>query len=155
MTRTSWAVKIYGAPAPKGSLKCVGRGNRHQLVEDNQRGKPWRELVKAGGQALGLVSPLTGPIGIECTFTVELPASVKPAKRLWPWKKSAGIGGDVDKLARLVLDGLEDAAVLGNDAQVVDLHAVKAYPHTPIADVLDQPGAVLRVWLIDPEGIHK
>ena len=147
--RTSWAVKVYGDPAPKGSLKCVGgKGGRHQLVEDTERTKPWRALVKKAGQALNLPGPLAGPVGVEATFTVLLPGSVKPEARVWPWKRSSGIGGDVDKLGRVVLDALEDAGVVGNDAQVCDLHAVKAYPHTPVPDVLERPGLLLRIWLL-------
>lgn len=148
--RTSWAVKVYGDPAPKGSLKCVGgKGGRHQLVENNARTKPWRELVVRAGQALSLPSPLAGPIAVEATFTVQLPDSVKPGSRPWPIKRSTGIGGDVDKLARVVLDALEDADVLADDAQVCDLHAVKAYPHTPVPDVLERPGLLLRIWLLE------
>lgn len=147
--RTSWAVKVYGDPAPKGSLKCVGRNGRHQLVEDTARTKPWRELVKQAGQALPLPGPLSGPVGVEATFTVQRPASVKPESRLWPWKRSSGIGGDSDKLARTLLDGLQDAHVFADDAQVCDLRAVKAYPHTPVPDVLERPGAVIRVWLLE------
>lgn len=149
--RTSWAVKVYGDPAPKGSLKCIGSKGRHQLIEDTKRTKPWRDLVKQAGQALPLPGPLSGPVGVEATFTVELPASVKPASRVWPWKRSSGIGGDIDKLGRTLLDGLQDAGVFGDDAQVCVLNASKAYPHTPVPDVLERPGALIRVWLIqDP-----
>lgn len=147
--RTSWAVKVYGDPAPKGSLKCVGgKGGRHQLVEDTERTKPWRALVKQAGQALNLPGPLSGPVAVEATFTVELPKSVRPQDRVWPCLRSSGIGGDADKLARTVLDALEDAEVFSNDAQVCDLRAVKAYPHTPVPDVLERPGLLLRIWLL-------
>lgn len=146
--RTSWAVKVYGDPAPKGSLRCRGRNGTHNLVEDNVRTKPWRALVVKAGQALDLPGPLSGPVAVEATFTLLLPKSVKPEERVWPWKKSTGIGGDVDKLGRVVLDALEDAGVLANDAQVCDLHAVKAYPHTPVPDVLERPGLLLRIWLL-------
>lgn len=148
--RTSWAVKVHGDPAPKGSLRCVGgKGGRHQLIENNDRTKPWRALVKQAGQALNLPGPLSGPVGVEVTFTVAFPQSMKPGARLWPWKRSNGVGGDTDKLIRTLLDGLEDAGVLADDAQVCEVRGVKAYPHTPVPDVLDRPGAVIRVWLLE------
>ncbi len=145
---SSWAVKVYGDPAPQGSTRCIGSNGRHQLIADTKRTKPWRALVKRAGEALDLPGPLSGPVAVEVTFTVLLPSSVKPTSRFWPWKRSSGIGGDIDKLARALLDGLQDAGVFADDAQVCDLHAVKAYPHSPAPDVLDQPGALIRIWLM-------
>lgn len=147
--KASWAVRVYGEPAPKGSLKCVGGKGRHQLIEDGTRTKPWRALVKQAGEALSLPGPLSGPVGVEAVFTVRLPASVKAESRLWPWKRSTGIGGDVDKLLRTVLDALEDAGVLADDAQVCVVRGSKCYPHSPAAGVLDRPGMLLRVWRIE------
>jgi hypothetical protein len=36
-----WTVMVRGLPAPKGSMKCIGkRGNvNHQLVEDKRVGQ--------------------------------------------------------------------------------------------------------------------
>ena len=48
-----------------------------------------------------------------------------------------------------MLDALTDAQVWGDDSLVVDLHAVKVYPHSPHpdADVLGgDTGAVIRIW---------
>ena len=125
-----WTITISGTPAPKGSLKCVGQRGRHQLIEDDPNGriKPWRTLVgQAGGIILGTAGePLTqGPLGVLATFTLERPKSIPAASRIWPWKKP-----DVDKLARTLLDGLTDSTLWGDDAQVVDLHIRKCYPHT-------------------------
>lgn len=151
-TRSSWAVRVAGAPAPKGSLKCIGRRGKsaHNLIENNTRTKPWREAVKFAGGRLrteyNIVEPLDGALGIAITFTVGLPPSIKPGARLWPFKRSTGLGGDVDKLARTVLDGLEDSGIFSDDAQVCELTAVKAYPHTGVPDVLAFPGAVIRIY---------
>lgn len=141
------AVTVYGQPAPKGSLKCIGRGGHHQLVEDNARTKPWRELVKTAGLELAKHNGhrLEGALALMVTFTLERPASVTPAKRTWPHKRSKG-SGDVDKLARTLLDGLEDANVFHDDAQVCSLLTVKCYPDSGIPDGLDRPGAVIRLY---------
>jgi Holliday junction resolvase RusA-like endonuclease len=140
-----YAVRVYGLPAPKGSMKCVGKNGRHQLVEQLAKTvTPWRALVVAAGKALP-VSGLVGPIGVEVTFTVPRPKTVPLSVREWPTVAR----GDLDKMCRLLLDGLEDAGLYGNDSQVVDLHAVKAYPDTPGAtDRLDRPGAVIRIFPI-------
>lgn len=144
------AVTVYGQPAPKGSLKCIGRGGHHQLIEDNAKTKPWRELVKqAGTQLAGLqTEPWPGALGLMVTFTVPRPASVTPAKRTWPHKRSKN-SGDVDKLARTLLDGLEDSGLFADDAQIVSLMAVKCYPDAGIPDSLDRPGAVIRLYSME------
>jgi hypothetical protein len=52
--------------------------------------------------------------------------------RPYPSYKSAlSIGGDLDKLVRLVLDALESCGVLVNDAQVVELTTRKVYDDDP------------------------
>lgn len=141
------AVRVTGLPAPKGSMKCIGgRGKvRHQLVADNApAAKAWHERVVAAGEALlrEAGGPLDGPLSVEITFTVPMPASV-PRSRLWPITRSAG---DVDKLVRLVLDGLTDSGVWRDDSQVVELTTRKCYPHTPAPDLTPAGGALIRVW---------
>lgn len=152
MTGGAWAVKVYGTPAPKGSLKCIGGRGRHQLIENNERTAPWRKRVAEAGRALKIPEPLEGPIGVEIVFTIELPASVKPASRPWPIRRSKA-GGDIDKLVRVVLDGLEDAGVYKDDAQVCEQHTYKVHPHTPTLYLppearLDRPGAFIRIYTL-------
>lgn len=154
-----YAVRVYGSPAPKGSLKCIGaRGKkRHVLIEDNVRTKPWRELIERAGRALP-VSGLEGPIGVEVTLTIERPKShygtgrnatvLKDSSPLWPISHQAG---DTDKLGRTVLDGLQDAELFTDDCLVVELTGRKVYPDTPGApDRLQRPGAVIRIYPIGP-----
>lgn len=150
--RTSWAIKVYGAPAPKGSMKCVGGRGRHQLVNTNPATTPWQDSLAAAVVKLGIAEPIDAPVGVQVTFTVDRPRSVSVKSRPWPSKTartSDGGGGDVDKLARCVLDGLEQGGVIRNDAQVVQLSAVKAFPDSPGAvDVLDRSGVFIRIFLI-------
>jgi Holliday junction resolvase RusA-like endonuclease len=153
-----WTVKITGTPAPKGSLKCVGKNGHHQLIEDDRTGvgKSWRQLVTLGGKKLLAEAGdqlKQGPVSVDVIFTVRRPDGVSPAQRGWPWKRgtaSKGTGADVDKLARMVLDGLTDSHLIGDDAQVVELAARKCYPDTlDCPDALPQPGAVIRIWRTD------
>ena len=155
---------VYADPAPKGSMKCVGgRGrNRHQLVENSVRTAPWREqVVRAVRGAWPTLSGLSGPLGVEVTLTIRRPPShygtgrnthlLKPTAPPYPDRVSRGLGGDVDKLARVVLDALEDAGTYGNDAQVVELIARKTYADGPgvLPDALTRPGARLRLYPIE------
>jgi Holliday junction resolvase RusA-like endonuclease len=144
------AFKVYGTPAPQGSLRTIGNGKARRLINDNPKTGPWRERVAKGGRALmahhHYPEPIDGPITVTVTTTLQRPVSIKPHKRWWPYLQSPG-HGDVDKLARTVLDALVDARVIANDAQVVELVAVKAYRDTPTApDRLHRPGAVIRIY---------
>lgn len=145
----SWAVQIPGVPAPKGSmlLRKLPDG-RTILVEDNKATKPWRAKVKAAGLLLSrrIGGGIAGPVGIEVTFTMERPPSVPAGKRAWPHVRGSN---DIDKLARCVLDGLQDSQVFTDDSQVCELIARKAYVDTPgCPDRMDRPGAVIRLWVI-------
>jgi Holliday junction resolvase RusA-like endonuclease len=150
---------VYGPPAPKGSMKCIGRGGRHQLVDNSTRTKPWRERVAAGARRL-TISGLSGPLGVEVTLTVDRPTShyrvngqlsAEGRRRPWPSRKSSGVGGDVDKLARTVLDALEDSGVLLDDAQVVELIVRKTFRDGAgvLPDALDRPGARIRLYPLE------
>lgn len=146
MTRTSWAVKVYGTPAPKGSMKCVGRNGRHQLVNQLASTKPWQEKVAAAARELvkhyEMTEPLAGPLGVDVTITVAAPRTVK---RDWPFVRGTG---DKDKHERTVLDGLQAGGLLADDAQVCTGVTSKVYPHTPHPDALEFPGAFIRIYLL-------
>lgn len=153
---------IGGTPVGKGSLKCVGRrGNRqHVLIEDNPRTEHWREEVARAARAAEFeVAGRGQAVGVEITSTLARPAghygSGRNAKRVLPSAPehpTAKGSGDVDKLARLVLDALEDADVLDNDAQVVEVLSRKSYPddgvRLPLPDTLDHPGVRIRIYPI-------
>lgn len=127
-------VFVPGRPRPKGSMRCTGRN--HHMVEDNDDSKPWRKLM---AQAL----------------TVDRDRRVEPGVPRSPWGGDVDVSivaffpadgptpGDVDKLARNVLDALQDAAggspaVLANDSQVVGLLSERA-------DVADP--ALQGIWV--------
>lgn len=140
-------IKVFGVPAAKGSMKCIGaRGVRgHQLVEVNAKKiGPWRKTITdAGRAAVERYGPISGPIVLSVVFTVPRPPSVPLSKRAWPITRSSGDG---DKALRLVFDALDDAGMYGDDAQIVMGSFTKAYPDTPgVADRLDRPGAIIRI----------
>lgn len=166
MITRGWAFKVWGDPQPKGSMKCIGaRGKvKHQLVEDNDDSPAWREKVAAvAKRVVQEQADEYQPISVELCASVERPAShygtgrnrwlVKSSSPVWPTLFGTG---DTDKLARLVLDALEDAKILRNDAQARRVLADKWYAgpnHHPIlsapqiaaSDVLERPGVVVRI----------
>lgn len=93
------AVWVVGIPRTKGSLD--------RRMQDTPQSKAWRHLVKAEierDMRVRGTATCIGPVAVRCVFV-----------------RRDGIG-DVDKLARNVLDALTDSRVIGDDAQVVKLH---------------------------------
>ena len=142
--------RVAGLPSTQGSKtgfvvtsKATGKA-RAVVVDKNPKTlKPWREAVRSTAvEALpaGWV-PLDGPVRISLVFALPKPA--KPSRR-WPIGANSG---DVDKLARAVLDALSDASVWSDDARVTDLRAVKDYPGEQVAQ--STPGVLVRVWRAD------
>lgn len=132
------AFRVFGEPAPKGSLagRCLthpkvgqvcARAARVILNEDTNRGRPWRRAIeKAAPVHITERADRYQPLAIDLTFAVtRTPAAVGRAS---PTTRSAqGVGGDLDKMVRLVLDALESCKVLADDAQVVHIDAWKVY----------------------------
>lgn len=102
---------VPGRPKTKGSLTVVN--GRRGIASDTPASKRWRALmayaigIEMGFQCKG--GPLVGPVVIVAVF--HLP--VRDA--------AAGRVGDLDKLARNLLDALTDAGVYGDDVQVTRL----------------------------------
>lgn len=160
MARTLTVV-AHGIPAPQGSKRHVGNG---VLVESSRAVKPWREAVRAAAveamawdprEVVRAVDdpedprwlPGRGPVEVRVVFTLGRPASHyrrgRFASELRAGAPEEPTGRpDLDKLVRSTFDALTDAGALDDDARVVEVHAVKAYPGGHL-DALDAPGAVI------------
>lgn len=155
---TELVISIPGEPKPKGSLRCIGGKNRHQLIEDNAKTKPWRDAIALWVRRSWHETVDPGqPVGVEATFSLPRPKghygtgrNAGHVKHSAPDHATSHSTGDVDKLARLVLDALQDTDVLPDDSQVVELQARKAYlaDEHPEGDVLHYPGVVIRLYPI-------
>lgn len=118
--------QVLGRPQPKGSLKPISRrGAATRLVEDNPRSGPWRRKMAQRFRAdwihAGENLPLNEPVEVLVRFIFTRPASSMfdlPATRET---------GDIDKLARNVLDALADAGVIADDSRVCSLQAEAVY----------------------------
>lgn len=158
-------ISVHGDPTPQGSMVCKAKHVTKPNVQPaNERDlKRWRATVTKAGlvfmrdqQARSTlpVQPFTGPLLVVATHTIQRPRTVPLAVRAWPITTAPG-HGDVDKLARALLDGLADAGVYGNDAQVCGLHVWKRYPDSPPVqwidprDHLTRPGVVWRLTPIE------
>lgn len=119
-----------GAPQPQGNKSAFVRGGRAVVVE-GRRGKSrsafteWRATVRlAASAARGADSePLAGPVSLRLHFALPRPTSAPKTRRTWASKRP-----DLDKLVRAVLDAMTEAAVWGDDSQVVHVVATKDYP---------------------------
>ena len=117
---------------------------RGRVIEASKKLKPWRlAIAKAVEAELPAEHNLIlGPVKVEVEFYLPRPATIKQGKRAFPI-----VPPDVDKLARGLLDGLnqgEDGKantgrLWADDSIVVELIARKFY-----ADERD-PGAVVHI----------
>ena len=117
---------VPGRPKTKGSLTVIN-GARN-VVSDTPASKRWRALMAYQAAAL-VKAPLDGPVVVVAVF--HLPVVDVAGGRV----------GDLDKLARNLLDALTDAGVYGDDVQVTRLICEKVP-----ADMAGRgPGVDLRV----------
>lgn len=139
-------VVVHHRPAPQGSKRHVGHG---RMVEESKRVEPWRKAVAvAARQSIGADwQPLDGPLAIEVVFTVRKPKSAPKTRQTWPCTRDSG---DIDKLLRSTFDALAtDVRAIADDSRVIHVAAVKAFPGEH-PGTLPQPGAVIRVWQLNP-----
>lgn len=155
MSQPPITLRVPGLPAPQGSKtgfvvwpkgagRCPTCGNRFGrprcVVSEGKRGSPqrskldaWLDAIATAAAASGLTEPLAGPVKVQIAFWLPKPVS-SPRWRWLAWQKP-----DVDKLCRSTLDALTAAQVFGDDAQVIELAARKAY-------AIDRPtGALIRI----------
>jgi crossover junction endodeoxyribonuclease RusA len=143
------AIQVNGKPRPKGSLRHVGAGRMVEQVDNVD----WRSAVVAQAfeairnpdpdvdmapgylQTLAPGYPHTGPVKVIIELTFRPPQKPLPLP-------STRTTGDVDKHARTILDALQDAGVIKDDAQVTDLRVSKRYGHVPGARITVWPAAV-------------
>ena len=145
--------RVAAIPKPQGSKRAFitrpkeGSGKTPKaVVVDSDKGplKEFREAVRSDAVAAmpeGFI-PLAGPVAVELQFALHKPKVAERGPRRWPTGKTAG---DVDKLARAVLDALTDAGVWEDDGQVVQLLVSKDYPGTPGAGHQLTPGVCVFV----------
>ena len=137
----SW-IHVRGNPAAQGSHKYVGhRKGRAVLVESSKRLPAWRIAVQDA--ALQHLTPIPAgvPVRVEIHFVMPRPKSLPKSRPTPPAVKRIG---DLDKLCRAILDGL-DGPAYADDSQVTVLVADKR-----IAEPGEEPGARINVEALEP-----
>jgi len=99
--------------------------NGHILHSQGSALAVWRSTIALSARFAG-AKPLEGAMGIEVTFRVRRPKTVK---REYP-----SVSPDLDKLCRGCLDSLTGICFM-DDSQVVEIKARKVYSDTPGADI--------------------
>jgi len=139
-------ITVYGRPITQGSKVRT----RWAMRDANGATlAPWRDNVRAA--AVNLDDPFgESPVIVLITFTFARPRGHFGTGRnagtlnrsALPYPSSHAIG-DIDKLARAILDALTDAGVWNDDSQVVTLNTCKVFVGE--YNALDRPGAVISV----------
>jgi len=133
---------IPGKPRTQGSLTLWRGGDGKERAKHSEHTANHRNLV-VGLALQGWGRPATeAGVAVRIVARFARPAShygtgrnagvLKPGAPKWPTTRA---GGDLDKVARLVLDALEIAGVYKDDSQVVALRAEKEYAETPCTEV--------------------
>jgi Holliday junction resolvase RusA-like endonuclease len=129
---------VYGEAKPEGAL-AIGRrrdGRRYLHHRDSSSLNAWRRAI---AREFGpRIKELEGAVGVVATFYVARPkghygtgrnaGQLRKSAPAYPTTRS---GGDVDKLARAVLDALAGVAYR-DDSQVTSLYLRKCYAEGPI-----------------------
>lgn len=131
---------VEGNPIPQGSHRAfVTRTGKPYITDDNAMLSAWKQSIHWHAyNAMGSKKPSQLPIELEIDFVVPVPRSREG--QLWP--KEHGTG-DLDKLTRATLDGMEGKVYL-NDAQVVRITTSKRY-----SDPSRPPGVTITVFEIN------
>jgi Holliday junction resolvase RusA-like endonuclease len=150
---TSLVINVVGTPAPQGSKRAFVVNGRAVMAESSKKVKPWRQDVKSavddllssdyirftgpdGGVGWGPDVrdhlPLTGPLEVQVDFYLVRPGyHFRTGKHAGELKPSAPTHvdkkPDADKLLRSTLDGLKEAGVYRDDAQVAVVVGRKYY----------------------------
>lgn len=135
-------VSYHGKPGPKGSLnpwcvRCAGRKLPQKIAikEESENGKRARQSIAVlAHSAWSGRAKLTGPIEVNAWVFIErrmqikngVPTGLPVPSESGPYPTHRN-SGDIEKHVRTLHDALQDAGVLADDSQVVDLHVYKRW----------------------------
>lgn len=127
---------VDGVAQTKGSFRAPAAG---VVTDDNPRTKPWQARVASAARLAmggGGMPPIEGPVVLTLRFYLPKPRT----RRILDSTSKP----DLDKLVRAVKDGLTQAKLYHDDAQVVAVVAHKAFASGPH----DYPGGQPRLEVI-------
>jgi Holliday junction resolvase RusA-like endonuclease len=133
---------VDGVPAPKGSKNPFGG-------ESNPRTKPWQAAVATeAARAMDGREIMAGPMRLQVTFWFPRPKNhFGTGRNIEKLKETAAhfhtSKPDIDKLVRAVGDALS-GTVFRDDAQIVEMRAIKLYTSTGARALVTVGDVVLR-----------
>jgi Holliday junction resolvase RusA-like endonuclease len=115
--------RVRGTTQTQGSKRGFVQAGRVRMVESGGKGlTAWRHAIATEARAaMGDRPCIEGPVDVTAYFYLAKPASAPKRRRTWP---IGARSGDVDKLARALLDGITGVC-LRDDSQVVQLDVRK------------------------------
>lgn len=145
---------VLGRARPQGSKKAFKHPSTGRIIltEQSKQVGPWRENVRGEALRAGLGDPVDGPVMVHVVAVFARPKShyrtgknahlLKDSAPATPTTRSVG---DIDKLARAVLDALT-GVVFMDDSQVVALVAAKrwGWPERCVVAVDDHPSVTVE-----------
>lgn len=143
---------VYGRPRPKGSPRAIARGRNGRplahpiVIHDSKPGQLWQRAVAATARTKCSV-PAKGPVEVFLEFIFERPKSHWTGSGRLSSRAPTFPGhncGDLDKLARNALDGL-NAIAFDDDRQVVWLGARKRFHELGDDGVMERQGVHVRI----------
>lgn len=120
-----------GLPGPKGSRNTrtttdADGNSRTRSYDQSKIAAQWQKDVALQARSIvardGLPGPLEPPYSVIINFEFA-----RPKKPTWDWPTR----GDLDKLARSTLDGLEQGGLLADDKHVTALVLTKRFGDGP------------------------
>jgi Holliday junction resolvase RusA-like endonuclease len=150
---------VPGRPVPQGSKTAFvnKKTGRPVVVDKDTRLPAWRMKITAAAieaqaeqmHTKQLDFPFIGPVGARITFLLARPKADYGTGRNASIVKASALSHpatmpDLDKLLRAVFDGLTDAGVWRDDAQVVWCQTAKYY----VGDQDSREGVMIDVGAI-------
>lgn len=121
---------VLGVPVPQGSKTAFMNKNTGKAIvteggttEARTRHKSWRYAVSEAARGYlraHPMPPLDEPVAVSILFSF-------PPTKSSPYRVRHASPPDIDKLARSVLDSLQESGMLSNDSRVWSLHAEKQF----------------------------
>lgn len=113
-------IVVKGNPRPKGSWTAVQTKGGIKFRHASKYGAAWCEHLASEVKRLWLGPIIEGPVTLRLCFYLHKPKTTARVHAI------GGRDGDIDKLARAVLDA-GTGIIYGDDSQVTQLYVVKRY----------------------------
>lgn len=137
-------------PRPRARVMFVGKRPTAQVYEDTKHPCTLWRIRVLDAWRLAMPSPgfrFEGPLAVSLELVMGRAKAMKQSGRIWDTRSGGKYGGDVDNLAKSILDALNGKA-WHDDGQVTQLSVAKyvaAEGENPHAQVRIQTAAEIRL----------